>query len=61
MKKRYWKCWKCGAVGYTEGELINNPPSNICLSSMSVRESGFCGGRFDVEIDENEYNEQINK
>ena len=57
--KRYWKCWKCGAVGFTEGELINNPPKAMCCAPMPVRKSGVCGGSFNIEINEQEYNEKI--
>ena len=58
VSKRYWKCWKCGAVGYTEGELVENNPSTMCCAPMPVRTSGICGGSFSIEITEQEYNER---
>ena len=56
-KKRYWKCWKCGSVGFTEGELVNNPPRAMCCAPMPVRIGGVCGGSFNIEITKKEYNE----
>jgi hypothetical protein len=58
IKKRYWKCYKCGSVGYTEGKLLDNDPKTMCLAPMPVRTSGICGGSFSIEISEQEYNEK---
>jgi len=55
-KKRYWKCWKCSSVGYTEGKFVDNSPSTMCCASIPIRTSGICGGSFSIEITEVEYN-----
>lgn len=53
----YWKCYKCGTVGYTEKGADG---SVTCVAPMPVRTSGICGGGY-VEITEQEYNELKNK
>jgi len=52
MDKRYFKCFKCGALTYTEDGGI---PEICCTASMAVRTSGICGGAFSIEISEDEY------
>ena len=56
VSKRYFQCWKCGAVGYTiDG---SSPQNTVCCSPMVIRTSGICGGSFTIEITEQEYNER---
>jgi len=53
--KRYFKCFKCGAVTYTTDGSV---PDFACPATMSVRISGICGGYF-IEIKKKEYNNII--
>jgi hypothetical protein len=52
---KFGKCWKCGAIAKTESKEFG-----VCVSTMPVRISGICGGGFE-EINENEYNKQLEK
>ena len=56
MEKRYFKCWKCGAITYTEN---NEDPNCVCTAPMAVRTSGICGGSFSIEITKKEYEETL--
>ena len=55
--KRYWKCYKCGNIGFTSGRLVDTPPSTMCLNTNILRTSGICGGAYTIEVTEKEYNE----
>jgi hypothetical protein len=58
MDKRYFKCYKCGALTETDnGEKANF----MCCASMPVRISGICGGGFSIEITKDEYTSTIKK
>jgi len=51
--KRYFKCWKCGALTFTEnGKEVEG---FMCTMPMACRTSGVCGGAFSIEISEEEY------
>ena len=54
---KYFKCSKCGQamIKLENGETNNH----MCISPVSYRTSGICGGAFDNEITEEEYNETI--
>jgi hypothetical protein len=51
MKEVYRKCWKCGSVT----KLQSTSPT-MCVSPVTYRTSGICGGSFDIEITKEEYN-----
>ena len=51
--KRYFKCSRCGSkVMFFDGRQ-----NMVCTSPFLQRTSGICGGNFDTEITEEEYNE----
>ena len=51
MKEVFWKCWKCGSVTKS-----TNSFHSMCVTPITYRTSGICGGSFSVEITEEEYN-----
>ena len=58
MDKRYFKCWKCGNVCYTED---GNEPDIICVAPMPIRFSGVCCGSYSIEITKEEFEDKIIK
>ena len=53
--KRYFQCWKCGAI--IESESDQNP---MCVASAPYRTSGICGGG-SIEITKDEYDKIYKK
>ena len=53
MTKRYFKCWKCGSLAYTESGY----DAFMCVQPCFYRTSGICGGEY-IKISKEEY---INK
>ena len=46
---KYYKCTKCGTLGWNEGE-----ETPMCMEPMPVRVSNICGGSY-MEISKKEF------
>jgi len=54
--RRYYQCYKCGTIGYT---IDGSKPNSMCLAPASYRISGICGGGYDTEVTEADFEKQV--
>lgn len=52
MKRKYFKCWKCGGTVYTND---GSKPNVVCTYPMAVRTSGICGGSYTENSNKEEF------
>jgi len=54
VNHRYFKCNKCSAIAKTAFDKADI----VCTTHQPARTSGICGGSFDTEVTEQEYNKE---